>query len=423
MRGDIVYLTFSTLEGESYHITGSTAGFWVSKSSATTFDPLPRVPAPRNLRSTPYTSLFELFAALSPTFTQLLSSFIEAQNPSIPPPNIYTTLAVTIGPSATPWLVPAPVHTADPFRSQLAYLLTSSTNAELLPPARDWIDEFGQFKEFPQSTIPEKLLRERLTVRVRADFNSAAIRGILSIANGDIPPLNPNDPPEGHTYVHNNMLFTRAEDAIGAFDFLGGHAAARVAASKDLAAVGAIEAMDIDQLSTLATTVVDFAGSRWVAQSILPGLFKTKDADEEAKKIVKDGKTISESEVFPAGDAAALEAQAQAKAEGKPYPSQDTANKSDYPPTATFRIVYGTSNPDEPEEELRSSAYFQAFAKQVAEKSNLAEHEVIDRNGKSTQLWTSSEMHGIAAADGRSYYLDCCKFLGWDLLVLVLISC
>ena len=83
MRGDLVYLTATTLEGESFHITGATSGFWVSKSTNSTFDPLPKVPAPRSLRSTPYHSLFELFSALSAGFLKGLVQLIEAQNPQI----------------------------------------------------------------------------------------------------------------------------------------------------------------------------------------------------------------------------------------------------------------------------------------------------------------------------------------------------
>lgn len=407
LRGDLVYLNFTTVEGETYNITGSTSGFWVSKSSLTTFDPTPRVPAPKSLRSTPYHTLFELFSALSPAFSNLLSQYIESQQPSISPPEVYATLPFTMGTPAIPWLTPSPTHTADPFRSQLAYLLTSSATAELLPTARDWIDEFSLYKDLPAKNISERLLRERSLARIRADFNSAAIRGCLSIANGDVPPLNPNDPPQAHTFVNNNMLFTRAEDAINTFDYLGGDSAAHVAAGKDISAIEALEEMDIEGLSTLATVVVDYLGTRWVAQSLLPGLFKSKDSEEEAKQKALE---IAEASVYPEGDEAAQAAKAKALTEGKPFPSYETINRDDYPPSSLFRIVYGASSPEDPEEVVKSSAYFGKLAKQVAEKAYFAEHKVIDAEGGEHQLWTSSEVHGIACPDGKSYYIDCCKF-------------
>lgn len=405
MRGDLVYLTATTLEGESFHITGATSGFWVSKSTNSTFDPLPKVPAPRSLRSTPYHSLFELFSALSAGFLKGLVQLIEAQNPPHPTTDIYATLAITNSVPAAPWLVPIPVHTADPFRTQIAYLLTSTINAELLPPARDWNDEFAQYKELPTKTIPERLLRERLLSRVHADFVSAATRGALSIARGDVPPLNPNEPQEAHTYIHNNMLFTRADDAIKAFGHVGGNEAAHVAAGKDLAGINALEKLDIQGVNTMATVLVDFCGERWIVQSLIPGLFKTKESEEEAKKVGGEAKEV---EVYPVGDEDAKKAAAEAAANDKPFPSIETANKEDYPPTGIFRIVYGSSNPELPDENVRASAYFHQLAKKVADEIHLEEHDVKNAGGETVKLWTSTDMHGIAAPDGRSYFIDCC---------------
>lgn len=398
MRGDLVYLTLTTLEGESFQITAAASGFWVSKSTASTFDPSPKsTSAIKGLRSTPYHSLFELACALSPSFAKALVKIIETQNPSAnAATDIYATLAISHAQPAASWLVPAPAHVADPFRTQLAFLLTGSTNADLLPPARDWNDEFGQYRDLPQSTLPERLLRERLLHRVQCDFASAATRGALSIARGDVPPLNPNEAVEAHTFIHNGMLFTRADDAIKAFAHLGGNSAARVAAAKDLAGVDALEALDVKGLSTMATVVVDYLGDRWVAQSLVPGLFKTKEEDDEAKLPLE-------------GDEDAAK---KAQEADQPFPNLEKANREDYPSSGAFRIVYGSANPEEPDERVRASGYFARLAQEVAERVHFAKHNVIATagNGEVTQLWTSTDMHGIAAPDGRSYFIDCCAF-------------
>jgi protein TIF31 len=406
MRGDIIYLTVTTLEGDSFHITGSTSGFWISKMTSHSFDPLPKAVQPAGLRHTPYHSLFELFSALSPGFVKGLSKLIESQNSAPASADIYASLAIMNAIPAAPWLIPAPVHTSDPFRTQIAFLLTSTTNADLLPPARDWNDELAQYKELPQKTLPEKLVRERLLHRVNADFVNAATRGALSIARGDVPPLNPNEPQEAHTYIYNQMLFTRADDAINAWEHAGGNEASRVAASKDLAGVNILERLDIGGIHTMATAIIDYCGDRWVAQSLIPGLFKTKELDEEVKKGEVEETDVV---VYPAGDAEAIKTAAEALANDKPFPSDATVNKDDYPPTGVFRIVYGSSNPEAPDENIRSSSYFHQIAGKVAQEVKLAEHTVVASDGKSTSLWTSTDMHGIAAPDGRSYFIDCCE--------------
>ena len=397
LRGHIIYLTFSTLEGEIFHITGATSGFWVSKSGLHTFDPSPRYPAPPGVQSTPYHSLFDLFSALSPIFAKGLVSLLEQQNPNVALTNLYATLPVTHAAPAASWLVAAPVHHSDPFRTQLAYLLTTTTKAELLPAARDWNDELVQFKELPSTTLADKLYRERLLSRVQSEFVSAATQGAIAIERGDIAALNPNESEESHTYIHNNMLYTRADDAVGGFSHVGGNAASRVAASKDLRGVGSLEKLDIDGLHTMATLLVDIGGKRWVVQSIIPGLLSNSSTQSlEAEEAKQSPDKSDEENAAIAAD--------------KPFPSIETLNKDDYPPQSVFRIVYGSVNPELPDEKVRSSKFFGSLAQQIAKGLHLAEHTVSDAEGAKTSLWTSTDCHGIAGQDGRSYLLDCCMF-------------
>lgn len=387
MRGDIVYLTVTTLEGETVTITGASSGFWISAISQTTFNPLPRPVMPKGIKNSTYHNLFELLTDLSPLFKSNLAVLLAAQNPSHASPDVLNSLQITHPAPNAPWLVPAPVHTADPFRTQLAYLVTTSTTAETLPPARDWSEELAQARELPRSTMQDRLFRERLVYRTQADFTTAATRGALGIARGDVPPLNPNEPPAAHTFLHNNMLFTRAEDVINAYDHIGGNEAARVAAAKDLAGVNLLERADVEGLHTMATVLVDFCGERWVVQSLIPGLFKAREDDDEVEVDAEAKKAADEADL--------------------PLPSEETPNKADYPPANHFRIVYGSANPELPDEKVRASAYFAKLARKVAEELKLAEHNVKDQSGRQAKLWTSTDMHGLAALDGRSYFIDC----------------
>ncbi|GAA5933681.1 hypothetical protein JCM1841_005504 [Sporobolomyces salmonicolor] len=416
LRGDIIYLTVQTLESESYTLTGSTSGFWISKTTASIFDPSPRVVLPRGVRQGPYHSLFELLADLSPSFRKNLASLLAKSTRSdLTQSELVASLAITNTLPAAPFLVPAPSHAADPFRTQAAYLLTGSTTAEQLPNARDWNDEFGQFQDLPHSTLNERLLRERLICRTQADFVLAATRGALQIARGDVPPLNPNEPASAHTYIHNNLLFTKAEDSTGLYaNGLGGDEASRYAAGKDLKGIELLERLDVDGLSSMQTVLVDYLGARWIVQSLIPGLFKAArdEADELAAKEQEKatGEKVERKavEVYPVDDEEAKKAAAAAKEADKPFPSEETPNKDDYPPTSAFRIVYGAANPEIPDEKVRSSTYFhEKLAKQVAKGMRFAEHMVKDQEGREVKLWTASDMHGIAAPDGRSYFIDC----------------
>lgn len=409
MRGELIYVTVQTLESEQFTITGATNGFWISKITNTTFDPSPRAVLPKNVRTGAYHSLFELLADISSSFSKNLAPLIaRSSRTDLTQSELVASLAITHTQPPAPYLVKPPTHVADPFRTQAAYLLTSSTTAEQLPVARDWNDEFGQFYDLPRATVNDRLLRERLICRTQADFVAAATRGAMSIARGDVPPLNPNEPSAAHTFIHNNLLYTKAEDAAGMYIQSGGDEASRYSAGKDLRGVEILERLDIEGLSMMQTVLVDYLGQRWIVQSLIPGLFKTAREGEAEVALASEGAL----EVYPAGDEKAQKAAEAAKDADKPFPSAGTLNKDDYPPTAGFRIVYGAASPEKPEEKVRASAYFhEKLAKQVAKQMRFAEHSVKTLDGKTTQLYTSSDMHGIAAPDGRSYFIDCCELV------------
>ncbi|BGP21157.1 eukaryotic translation initiation factor 3 subunit CLU1/TIF31 [Rhodotorula toruloides] len=410
LRGDLVYLTVQTLESEQYTITGATNGFWVSKSTNATFDPSPRAVLPKGVRASAYHSLFELLADISPSFRKNLSSLIaKSSRADLSQSDLVGSLAITHTIPAAPYLVKAPQHVADPFRTQAAYLLTSSTTADQLPAARDWNDEFAQFLDLPRSNVDERLLRERLICRTQADFVAAATRGAMAIARGDVQPLNPNEAPAAHTFIHNNLLYTKAEDATGMHAHLGGDEASRYAAGKDLRGIEILERLDIDGLSVMQTVLIDFRGTRWICQSLIPGLFKTARDGEAEILLAGDEQGEKVPTTYPADDESAKEAAKKAIESDKPFPAETTPNKDDYPPTSAFRIVYGAADPEKPDSKVRASAYFHEIAKKVAKQMRFAEHDVKNEAGKVTRLYTASDMHGIAATDGRSYFIDCSR--------------
>ena len=109
--------------------------------------------------------------------------------------------------------------------------------------------------------------------KVLTDFGEAVVLGVKAISEGQITPMNPNEPLRSQVFLHNNIFFSRAVDAgLETFKVAKGDRAARKSASRDLQCLGALHRMDRTGLHTLATAVVDYLGSRLVCQSILPGI-------------------------------------------------------------------------------------------------------------------------------------------------------
>jgi protein TIF31 len=100
--------------------------------------------------------------------------------------------------------------------------------------------------------------------------------------------------------VYNNIFYSFGADGVGTFGAEGGDEAARVAVGKDVFGVRAVNNLDIQNLFTSGTVVVDYQGKRIVGQSIVPGIFKQRDPGEhqidygavEGKEIVADDKSF-----------------------------------------------------------------------------------------------------------------------------------
>ncbi|KAA1110836.1 Intracellular distribution of mitochondria [Puccinia graminis f. sp. tritici] len=403
LRGHYLYLAITTFENVSYEITCHTKGFYVNKSTKTQFDPSPSSDSSPD--SVYFHTLTQLICTLSPAFVkQVTQTWNRALNPAFP--DFFTSISITNCLPAFPWLVNPEKPSPDAIRSQLAYLITGSTTAETLPPARDWADEFAQARELPRKSLAERILRERIWSRLQSDFSMAATRGVISCSRGEVPALNPQEPESAWTYVLNNILFSRAEDPIGAYEHLGGTAAARAIASKDLHSIKYLNQLDVPGIYTMGSAVVDYHGKRWIAQGMIPGIFRPPDL--EAEKAQQD-----------------LAAQ-QSQINGHSTPDDkdegdwEKVNRSlpvtpqlgtvavpeEVSPPTTYDILYGSADIEKPEMGLRSDPKFHRLAAQVAAGFNLSEHDVIDVNGRTHRLWLSADVHGIRATDGRCYLID-----------------
>lgn len=293
-KGHLMYLVVNTNENEQHHITSHVSGFYVNKSSNASFDPSPReAPKARHAHS-----LLNLLETISPSFKESFQKLLEHNAQK----ELLTIFQLSNAIPANPWLVPAPnsaltTHQPDLARTQESYLISGVENTETL---RDWNEEFQSTREMPKEAVHDRVFRERLTSKLFADYNDAATRGAMLVARGEIAPLNPTEAKDAQIFVYNNIFYSFGADGVGTFGTEGGDEAARVAVGKDVFGVRAVNNLDIPNLFTSGTVVVDYLGKRVVGQSIVPGIFKQRDPGEhqidygavEGKEIVADDKSF-----------------------------------------------------------------------------------------------------------------------------------
>ncbi|KAI9824142.1 MAG: Intracellular distribution of mitochondria [Phylliscum demangeonii] len=350
-RGHLLYLQLTTLEGEQHQITASVAGFFTNRCSNTKFDPLPRLP-PRHASAH---SLLTLIAQLSPSFAAAFAALQEFNAQKDPLAAFPLTSAIP----ASPWLVPAPdsplcTHVSDLTRTQESFLIGGIENAETL---RDWNEEFQSTREMPSDTMQARVFRERLTSKLFADYNEAAVRGAILVARNEVPALNPTEDADGQIFVYNNVFLSFGADGAGTFASVGGHEAARVATGKDVAGVRAINQLDVDGLFTPGTVVVDYLGKRIVAQTIVPGIFKQREPGEH-------------------------------------------------------QIDYGGV---EGRDVVATNAAFVAPFEKMSQGLKVKKHAVWDKDGQRHDLEASVETKGLLGTDGRKYVLDLYRITPLDI--------
>jgi len=293
-KGHLLYLVVTTNENEQHHITSHVTGFYVNKSSNASFDPAPR----QGPKAHHAHSLLSLLEILSPSFEASFQQLLEHNAKK----ELLTIFQLSNAIPANPWLVPPPTsslttHQPDLARTQESYLISGVENTDTL---RDWNEEFQSTREMPKEAVHDRVFRERLTSKLFADYNDAATRGAMLVARGEIAPLNPTEAKDAQIFVYNNIFYSFGADGVGTFGTEGGDEAARVAVGKDVVGVRAVNNLDIQNLFTSGTVVVDFLGKRIVGQSIVPGIFKQRDPGEhqidygavEGKEIVADDKSF-----------------------------------------------------------------------------------------------------------------------------------
>lgn len=335
-QGHLLYLNVVSLEAESIHITSTVAGYFANNSTSTKFDPRMR-PGTKKFHS-----LLLLLKSLSPMFRSHyteLEKYMNGRDPIL-------TVPVTNAHSAQPWIVKHVEHTPDPLRMQKCYLEQGFENNDSL---RDWNEELQTTRELPVTPLPERIMRSRLLQKTLYDFSAAAAKGAELLVKGELVPLNPTEERDAQMYIYSNIFFSRGLDGVGTFIREGGDPAAHKAVALDVNGVRILSTLDVDGLSILGTCVVDFAGERIVAQSIVPGIFRQRPENES-------------------------------------------------------QIIYG--GVDGRDIIATDSKCAELFSK-VSAALRLQRHAVYEKlDDQRTELELSIETKGLAGADGRTYILD-----------------
>ncbi|KAI9593693.1 clustered mitochondria-domain-containing protein [Syncephalis fuscata] len=343
LQGDLLYVSAVTLEGEAFCITASIDGFYVNNCTDKTFDPT------ANSKYKLQHSLVKLLQSISSKF----ATGFEKLQAQVERTHMLETVPVTTALPAYPWCVKSGEPVFDAGRPADTYL---NFGADAVDSLRDWNDELQSSRELPRTNMQERVQRDRALNKVLADFSEAAVRGAVSVVNGNVPAINPMDPPEVQMYIYNNIFFSKGFDGRGTFEQLGGEMAAHAATGKDLEGVRILNQLDVEGLHTLGCVVVDYKGQRVVAQSIVPGIFRRQDESSIVYGSIDGGQTVSADEEF------------------------------------------------------------HKLAGQLAKSLHYSEHTVKDGDDKEHTLYTSLETKGLMGADGRRYLLDLYRLLPTDVL-------
>lgn len=350
-KGDLLYLTLTTLESEVFSITCHASGFFVSRLSNAHFNPALKVNE-KGVCHREYV-LYNLVAALSPRFATVVAANRDALN------SLTQFLESYMIPSQItaryPWAVAeAEVRkqiVPDASRVQIPLFSRGVDGADV---AKDWNDEFQGIKEFPRETFNERLLRDRLLNKYIQEFNQTAVATAVDIVKGNIVPLNPNEPRDKHIFLRNNIFYSFGVNATGAHNETGGDEAARYCFAKDLATVKLMNRIDVSGVCNLLSCNVDYLGERVVCQAPVPGVFADQ-TDEEGKPVDK--------------------------------------------------VVYGYSLD---ENTVRTEDKFTQVLKPVAEAFHWKPHTIELASGATSEseLMLSKDVKGIMGTDGRKYVID-----------------
>eukprot|EP00834_Sanchytrium_tribonematis_P000089 NODE_3_length_80033_cov_0.932970.p5 type:complete len:802 gc:universal NODE_3_length_80033_cov_0.932970:67142-64737(-) len=107
-------------------------------------------------------------------------------------------------------------------------------------------------------------------------FKDLAVSGVLSIIQGGILPINPEDSSDKYIYVWNNLFFGPVGDWYEQYNDNTYHniLAVNSLANKEIEAISIFESLGIDSISTTMACLVKYGGKHYLVQAIAGNSFK-----------------------------------------------------------------------------------------------------------------------------------------------------
>ncbi|XP_066499903.1 clustered mitochondria protein homolog [Hoplias malabaricus] len=328
LQGDLLYISVQTLEGKHCDITSSPRGFYLNRSTTDVFDPRPA-------SSTPVCHcLTDLLSQISPQFKHNFSAL--RHRPNLPAEESMSTPYRTLS-----WLGGQALHS-----HKSNYSCRLGLEHGLNTQAPDWNEEMQAARDLPQTTLEERLQRDKALLQVNSAFVWAVSQAAEKVIDGFVDPINncSDDP----AFLWGSLYLSMSGPGQ---EWLGGERGRRAAQRLELQAIQAYSDLegDLQALHTLPTALADYRGIRLSAQGLAPGL------------------------------------------QG---PDQ---------PGVSRGLLYGFSAG--PLENPARRKLLELLA-QSAKALALQRHSVMGPSGYQLPLFTSTDAQGLLGADGRYYVLD-----------------
>ncbi|KAH3899902.1 related to Clustered mitochondria protein homolog [Saccharomycodes ludwigii] len=356
-RGHTLYLQVVTLEGEVFHITGDSAGFYVNKSSSNKFDPSPK----DEFRGI---TLYDVISHHSKKFI----SHVNDLEKKISTLDLAYYSPVTTTFLNKPWFVSQPNIVGD-------YTTLQMPAIEGLQQDRDLSNEFQSVRDEPVSTFHDRVSSEKLLAKIAHDFNVAAVTGAMKVINGELTPLNIDssfaETEAAKTYYHHNIFYSYVSDYMDEHKEEGGSEYVSASTNADLNTIKILHRLGSQEIRYLLTTIVDYCGRRILCQATVPGLLEIMGVNPEAKP-----KEDEEKENF------------------------DSRYAND------IVVIYGSND------ETGEIAYNEKFNKNLNALSQYFHLKPHTVDGK--EFFVSSKTKGLVGSDKRNYIMDLYGFQPLD---------
>ncbi|XP_020265278.1 clustered mitochondria protein-like [Asparagus officinalis] len=399
LAGDLIYLDAATLEGNKYCITGTTKGFHVNSSTGVVLNPKPLKPAFEA------TTLIGLLQKISAKFKKGFREILEWKASTHPFENVQALLPPNL------WLgiYPVPDHKRDAARAEDAFSL--SYGSELIGMQRDWNEELQSCREFPHTTLQERILRDRALYKVTCDFVDAATNGAIGVISRCIPPINPTDPECFHMYVHNNIFFSFAVDADLGLISKGqtstiSKAAVHYKNSAPLSTSSVKASSTSGRGCNGETNAYDSARTEieGLVDDNLSAASDAQIADSEQATYASANNDLKGTRAYQEADVPGLYNLAMAIVDYRGHrvvaqsiiPGILQGDKSD-------SLLYGSVDNGK---KICWSESFHSKVLEAAKNLHLKEHTVVDGSGNVVKLAAPVECKGIVGSDDRHYLLD-----------------